>query len=168
LDNLDSFYNELSSDIKKQNDTSPDWVSNENHSLKAYEAINILKKQKEMFISKNKLKSAYKKRGNFIISKTEVGNKVGKNSQTLFSKYEFSSKLKTYFNDINSELEKKANKRIHAAKGSLQSRSKKELIQETKKSRSEIADSRAKSTAELLQLTLDKLPLDVKRALKLT
>lgn len=170
MNELNDFYEALTKVVDKEQSISsmPSWGSNEDHSAKAYEEINKLVEVKQLFIKKNKSKSAYKTKGNYLMTKTEVGKLVGINSQSLFSKYVFSKLLKKHFNKKNKELDEKAQKKINAPKRSHQSKNKSELVSEVQRKSDYLTNLQTKNAHELLQLTLDKLPLDVKRILKLT
>lgn len=170
--NLDEFYDDLiEQDLSESEDTTelPRWVSSNNSSQAAYEAIQELVKKKRKYIRAHKAKSAYKSKSPYQMTKTEVAKEIGSGikSQPLFNSNSYSKKLSDYFDDQNDLLHRAAEKRWSAPKGSHASKTKDELVLIVKEKSQTTKNLQEKSAAELMQLTLDKLTLDVKKKLGL-
>ena len=147
----------------------PEWVSANNSSLAAYEAIKSLYSQKMAYIRNHKKKYHYQKKKVYQINKSEVARAAGLNKPNSL----FNSKSVSYAVKLTIELEEKNNallktkdKILSGAVTGLNHKTRKELISEVRERDrfKEIAQTRAD---ELLALTLKHLPLDTKRRLGL-
>jgi len=171
---IDSFYQDLDEQNKLRIASKvPKWVSKNNRSWLAYNCICKLKEVKLKFIKKSKLTKAFSQKKKFLITKVEVARAMDLmlsgysniSSQTLFSKNDFSIKLTAFFDEQNKELSKMAEIKIKNAKTSLRSRSKSELVSVAQENRVSLTKIKQNTALELLELTINRLPLDVKRKL---
>lgn len=143
-------------------------VFKSNSSFAAYDAIRYFKHNKLVFIRANCSKTAYVKKSNYLISKTEVARRVGVTPQSMFNTTTYSKDLTAFFVAINDDLQSKAMARIYKKDaGSHASKRKSELLSIVQLKSSELNRVKQQTVCELMQLTLDKLPLDVRRRLQL-
>ena len=161
---LDSEFKTIKNEAKE---VLPNWVSKSNSSFAAYNAIRHFRDSKLAFIRANSRKSAYVKKSNYLISKTEVARYVGVTPQSMFNTTTYSTGLVAFFDGVNDDLEEKAMKRVHKSAGSHASKRKSELVSIVQSKSSELNKAKQKTVSELMQLTLDRLSLDVRRKLNL-
>jgi len=152
---------------EKEHEFVPSWVSEKNSSLKAYEAINILQAQKKQYIRRHSLKSQFIKKSSYKVSKAEVARMVMAKPQPLFNSVTYSDALSRYLDNVNHELEEAKLRRIAKNKGGLRVRKKEELVKELQAANKEKKDLLLETVDAVYERTLMKLPLDVKRKLKL-
>ena len=150
-----------------QKEDLPDWASDKNNSANAYRVINKLYEIKLAYIKINRAKTAYVLKNKYQISKVEVTKIAGGNPQPLFNCNSYSKDLKDYFTDKNDELYEKAIQRMSGGKGGNQKKSKKELVSLVQEMSSDVNATKQQTVEKLLQLTLDKLTIDVKRKMGL-
>lgn len=165
---LDSFLD--TDDLQQaEKEKLPSWVTDANSSMRAYKAIMSLKETKRQYIKKHGNKSAYGagKKKYYQISKTEVANAVGKKSQPLFNTTKYADELKTFFDEINNLLIIEKDKKLAKPTGGKKGKTKEELIKELNAAETASHDILTATVDELFQKTLDSIPLDVKRKLKL-
>lgn len=159
----------IDQDDLQEDDTNalPPWVSDKNKSLKAYEAIDTLRKQKKRFIRSHSLKSQYKKKSDYQISKAEVAALAGIKPQPLFGSASYSNALKVYLSEVNQQLEDSKNNRLSKAHNGLNTRHKSELVKELQDKTKEVEGLSQVNIDEIVTKSIAQLPLDVKRKLKL-
>lgn len=145
----------------------PAWVSEKNSSFKAYEAINVLKIQKKQFIRRHSLKSQFIKKSSYKISKAEVARIVMAKPQPLFNSVTYSDALSRYLDNVNQELEEVKLRKIAKNKGGLRVKHKEELVKELQVVNKENKDLLMETVEAVYERTLNNLPLDVKRKLKI-
>jgi len=157
----------------------PDWVSEDNASLAAYNAINNIKKEKYAYISKHKTASKFIVAKTFQVQKSEVAKILGKTTPALFYASSYSEKLLEYLEGkedqegvrnggVNGELMKRKNERIAKPRTGLASKSKKEVYVTAQTANSRIKELEAQTAEGQLELAIKKLPLNVRDKLKLT
>ncbi len=145
----------------------PAWVTEKNSSFKAYEAINALKVKKRQFIRRHNLKSQFIRKSDYQITKAEVARMVDAKPQPLFNSVTYSDALSRYLDNVNHELEETKLRKIAKNKGGLRVRQKEELVKELQAANKEKKDLLLETVDAVYERTLMKLPLDVKRKLKL-
>lgn len=145
----------------------PSWVSESNSSLKAYEAINVLKEEKKRYIKRHGLKSQYIKKSCYQITKAEVARMVGAKPQPLFFSNAYSAALTRYFDDTNNKLEEAKQRKIAKNKAGLRAKHKDVLVKELQIEKKEKEDLLVETVDAVFERTLSKLSLDVKRKLGL-
>jgi hypothetical protein len=157
----------------------PDWVSEDNASLAAYNAINNIKKEKYSYISKHKTTTKFRVAKTFQVQKSEVAEKIGATTQALFYASSYSEKLLEYLEGkedqegvrkggVNGVLMKRKNERIAKPRTGLASKSKKEVYAKAQTANSRIKELEAQIAADQLTLAIEKLPMNVRDKLKLT
>ena len=163
---LDPFIDQ--DDLPETNATElPAWVSNKNNSLKAYEAIDLLRKQKKRFIRGHSLKSQYKKKTDYQITKAEVARMVGTNPQPLFGSASYSNALTVHLKEANQKLDDAKNNRLSKVRSGLNARRKGELVKELQNKTKEVEKCAQMNVDKIVKRSIAHLPLDVKRKLKL-
>jgi len=165
FDEGNNIYNKTKSSTNKL----PNWVSDKNSSLSAFNVIQSIFKERMNYIRRHKKKSHFSKKSTYHISKSEVARAVGiKKPNSLFNSVSvtYSGQLTNEINEKNKILLIAKDKAISQIKTGLNQKSKQDLISEVrgKNIYKNIAESRAD---ELLELALEKMPLDTKRRLGL-
>ena len=156
-----------------------DWISEDNPSLAAYNAINNIKKEKYAYISKHKTATKFRVAKTFQVQKSEVALIVDITTQSLFYCLSFSEELLEYLEGkkdqkgvrqggVNGELMKRKNERIAKPRTGLASKSKKEVYVTAQTANSRIKELEAQNAEGQLKLAIKKLPLTVRDKLKLT
>jgi predicted transcriptional regulator len=151
----------------------PEWVSPDNASLAAYQAINSFKKDKLTYISKHKTATAFRIAKTFQVQKKEVADKIGATTQAIFYASSYSEKLLEYLEGkkgkggVNNELMKRKDERIAKPRTGLASKPKSEVYSTAQDAKKRIEELEAKNASEQLALAIAKLPLNVRDKLKL-
>ncbi|ABM02020.1 hypothetical protein Ping_0152 [Psychromonas ingrahamii 37] len=161
----DELSNEPLEEVEKEK--IPKWVSSENSSLNAYNALLLLNKKKKAYIKKHGLKSQYIIKSNYQIKKSEVARATGKTAQPLFHSTAYSESLLRFFNQLNKQLEEAKEKRILTVKNGLQSRNKEDLVNEHKDLLKNHEETQLQTVDGVYQRLLDNMSLDVKSKLGL-
>lgn len=165
---LDSFLD--ADDLpESEKHTLPSWVSDANSSMGAYKAILSIKESKLQYIKGHGNKSDYGagKKQYYQITKTEIANAIGKKSQPLFNTTKYASELKAFFDEINNLLVNEKEKKLAKQAGGKKGKTKEELIKDLNLAETSNSALLTATVDELFQKTLDSIPLDVKRKLKL-
>jgi hypothetical protein len=153
----------------------PTWVVyDENHTTyKSWQAILALKEEKEKLIT-NYGKVANKKTPNSLyeISKSKVSKRVKVSAQGIFRTSKFSPSVLGFFDDINDDLRKlHENEQLKQKKRQINTgiRSKKKgiIAKSHQCIEKELNQLKAKKTKEVLDLAINKIPLDYKLKLGL-
>ena len=153
----------------------PAWVVNdENHTTyKSWHAILELKKEKE-----NRIKN-YGRVGDrktpkslYVISKSEVAKKVRISPQSIFRASKFSELILDFFCEVNDLLhvsyEKEQIKQKKRQKNTgVRSLKKKAMVKSHQDIEKELNQLKAKTTKEVLDLAINKMPLDFRLKLGL-
>ena len=157
-------------------DKLPAWVSADNASLAAYEAINSFKKKKFAYIRKHKTATAFRIAKNFQVQKKEVADKIGATTQAIFYASSYSEKLRFYLegkddkgeDGVNYELMKRKEERIAKPRTGLASKTKTVVLATAQSGRNRIKELEKQNAADQLTLAIAKLPHNVRIKLKLT
>jgi len=156
-----------------------EWVSKDNKSFVAWEAINNIKKEKIAYISKHKTATAFRTVSKFQVKKSEVALIVDISTQMLFYGLSYSKKLLEYLEGkedqegvrdggVNGELMKRKNERIAKPRTGLASKSKPEVYATAQEAKKRIKELEAQNAEDQLTLAIEKLSFDVRDKLKLT
>lgn len=166
-DYLDEFLDKSELETPSEQASRPAWVTNKNSSAAAYDAIQSLYKEKLRYIRNHSKKVDFIKKGNFEISKSEVAKVVGVKMQAIFHSVNYAECLKKELDETNEKLhvakDAKLAKRYSGHKG----KTKDELITVVRELKARDNQISATTTEKVLERTLERLPLDVKRQLKL-
>ena len=154
----------LNENKKPQNDR-PSWVSNQNATRAAYDAIQIIQKEKVNFISKHHRKIDYRTKRRYLIQKSEVESLSGTTRQVLFNLSKYSAELNNYLEEVNNNLGKLKDKRLKNISRSIQSKSKPELITKAKEINQKY-EALSKNTAEQqLDIAISRMSLATRKKL---
>ncbi|WP_114325131.1 hypothetical protein [Candidatus Colwellia aromaticivorans] len=152
---LDILNKEVNSNIKEG---VPDWVSEKNASLKAYNIINELKLEKLTFIKKHSKVTDYRKKGNYQIKIQDIVRQMKEGRTGVFQSNSYSTDLKKYFKEINDELEKKMNARIKK-KGGLLAKNKITIVKKAQSLQQEYDELKDKKLSEFYDDLIGKMPI---------
>lgn len=151
------------------NEEHPSWVSDSNASLKAFNAINELFAVKAKRLEDGRSTLSTLKKSEWQISISEVATNISVSRVTLGSTASYAEDLKNYIGEINQRL---LDKKHYIQKTLKQTREKgrkahkkSELLRSNQQLRREIEELAKRQAMELLQLTIEKLPLPVRQAL---
>lgn len=152
-----------------EQESNPAWVSSSNASLKAFNGINELAEQRRNKIMEGVSKLTRK--SDWQISVAEVARKTGVSRVTLGNTASYSIELKAYLESINRKLESlkrevKERKRATKQKGKKANK-KSEILRSEQLLRKKVEEMESKQVTELLELTISKLPLPVRKQLGL-
>jgi hypothetical protein len=167
LDYFDQFDDEGAEKSVSKRDSLPDWVSDSNSSLAAYQAIQSLYKEKMQYIRSHSKKSHYTKKSSYHISKSKVARAAGlAKPNAIFHSVDYASKLTKELNDKNALLLASKEKALLSRSSSRKNMSRKELETELR-ARDRYKEISELKVDEIVDLTLKRLPLAVKRQLHL-
>lgn len=156
-------------EAKSNNSELPNWVSEKNITIFAFNYINQLKKGKLDFIGKHNKVNDFRVKGKFHISASEIARHINVATTTLISTSAYSKDLKSYLDSVNVELEKakelkfsKHKKTLHAG---LKQHKKDEIRIELQITRKELKELKEKNAIEQARLILESLGLPIKHKL---
>lgn len=166
-DYLDEFLDADALEESTAKPIRPNWVSDSNSSGAAYEAIQSLYQQKLRYIRQHGKKTDFIKKSTFEISKSEVARVVGVKMQAIFHSVNYASALQKELVEKNDKLLKIKDAKLASRYSGEKGKTKDELIQKVRELKARDKLLSKTTTDEVLELTLQRLPLDVKRNLKL-
>lgn len=167
LDYFEQFDDEREGSSISEPAMLPDWVSVTNSSLAAYQAIQSLYKEKMRYIRQHSKESHYKNKGTYHIFKSDVARAAGlRKPNAIFHSVDYSGSLTIELDNKNILLASAKAVALSRKSNSIKDLSKNELLSKLRgRDRfKEIAESKAD---EIVTLTLDRLPLTVKKQLHL-
>ena len=152
-----------------EHDSIPAWVSSSNASLKAFNGINELAEQR-----RNRIKASVSKltrKSDWQISIAEVARTIGVSRVTLGNTASYSSELKSYLESINRKLQSfkreiEERNRANKQKGKKANK-KSEILRSEQLLRKKVEKMESQQVTELMELTISKLPLPVRKQLGL-
>lgn len=159
-------------------ETLPEWVSANNSSLAAYEAINRIKKEKFAYISKHKTATKFRVAKTFQVQKKEVADAIDATTQAIFYASSYSEGLLEFLEGkeaqdgsrqggVNGELMERKNERIAKPRTGVAALSRPEVNKTATSANARIKELEAQNAADQLTLAIVKLPLNVRTKLKL-
>ncbi|WP_372379653.1 hypothetical protein ACBZ91_18665 [Vibrio natriegens] len=169
-----NFFDDLFEQNKPNVDDWRSWVVNdESHTTyKAWKAILKLKDEKQANISKcgkidmNKIPKAL-----YQINKEEVAKIVSKTAQNIFRTSKFSPSVLEFFNGINKELlaslEFAQTEQEKRNQTGLRPKKKTEIIASHQDIERQLVACKSRLVDEVLNLSVSKMPLDLRKALNL-
>lgn len=107
----------------------PDWVSEKNASLQAFDAISSIKIEKLEYIRKNKRFGAFRTKKTYQVGTAEVSKMVGVTPQALFHTSTYSTNLKSFLDEVNKDLNEKKTKRLEAKSEGVREKPKAEVYE---------------------------------------
>ncbi|GGE69667.1 hypothetical protein GCM10011533_22500 [Streptosporangium jomthongense] len=147
----------------------PSWVSDTNASMKAWQYVEELKKEKSLYIKRHQKVTDYLTQKTYQIKGSDVANALSINRASLMNTSSYSPHFKKYLDSVNADLAAAKEARILKAqkapsRGSIRN-SKDELVQTNTELKKRVAELEAQKTEELVHYAFDQLPLPVKRKL---
>lgn len=167
IDYLDEFLDEDALEESTAKPIRPNWISDSNSSGAAYEAIQCLYQQKMRYIRQHSKKTDFVKKSNYEISKSEVARVIGVKMQAIFHSVNYASALENELVEKNDKLLKTKDAKLASRYSGEKGKTKDELIQKVRELKARDKLISKTTTDEVLELTMQRLPLDVKRNLKL-
>jgi hypothetical protein len=143
--------------ISNQKEILPDWVSENNSSLKAYRKINELKLDKLDYIKRHSKVSDYRKKSNYSISNQDVIDALQMGRSGLFGHNSYAEALKGYLKSTNEELEQKKSSRLK--KGGLLAKDKKTVVKKAQSLQQEYDALKNKKLSEFYDDLVNKMPI---------
>jgi hypothetical protein len=146
----------------------PEWASDKNASLAAFQTIEKLKWCKLQNISAVRSSKQFdRNKSNYLIGKAEVAKAIGVKPAPLFNSptSSFSNHLKAYFDKVNDMLAKKVKFKLDQAKNGVRSRSKDDLVSEVQQLRGDVLKKNESTPEESFIRFLNKLPFDIRQKL---
>ena len=163
----DYFENFLDKNEVSEESQFPSWVTPKNSSLKAFNALIGLEKQKKEYIRRHSRKSHFSKKSDYLIQKSELGRAIGVAPQPLFNSVSYSSDLTEYLEQTNQKLNAAKERRLaHVDKG-LQKQNKEYLVRLLQSERKASQNQLNGTVEAVYQRTIENLSLDVLRMLRL-
>lgn len=175
LDELftDGFLDSLDDDSTEEQIIQPSWVADEKEhtTYRAYYAILELKAQAEKAIKIFGEVETKKTPKFYKLKKSDIAKKVGVSAQSIFNTSSFSSHIRAFFNDVNDELlikhQAEQKKQIRRKKTGLRIKKKEQIVVSHQGIEKRYNDLKALKTEEVLNLSIEKMPIDLKAKLGL-
>lgn len=147
----------------------PDWVSEKNASLQAWEYVEQLKKEKELYIKRHHKITDFLAQKTYQIKGSDVAIALKINRASLMNTSSYSPHFRKYLDSVNAELMAAKKAKVKKAKntpsrGSIRS-SKDELVQANTELKNLVSKLEEQKTEELVRYAFDQLPLPVKKKL---
>lgn len=173
----DEFLSGLEDNSHKENNSAldrPSWVSEDEQSstAKAWRTMLELKEEKEKSIENfKKIATKHTPKSIHCFTQSAVAKKVGVSPQSLFHASSFSTEALKFFNDVNLELEKlweDAKKKQEKRKSTgIRGKKKDEIRESHQQIEAKLKRLRERTTKEILDLTIERMPLDLKHKLNM-
>ncbi len=156
-------------DTEEPKEEHPDWASERNASLKAWQYVEGQKKEKARYIKRHHKITDYQIQKPYQIKGSEVAKALNMNRSSLMNTSAYSEDFKTYLDDVNTELEASKNAKLKKSRkspsrGSIRN-SKSELVQSNDELKKRVTELESQKTEELVRYAFDQLPLPVKKKL---
>lgn len=147
----------------------PNWVSNKNSSLRAWQYVENLKKEKALYIKRHHKATDYLVQKTYQIKGSEVAEALNISRVSLMNTSNYSPHFKKYLDGVNAELAAAKEAKLQKARklpsrGSIRS-SKDELLQSNTELKRRIAELEAQNTEAIIRYAFDQLPLPVRKKL---
>lgn len=151
-------------------DERPDWVSEKNASAAAWQCVEEMKREKQLYIRRHRTPTDFLVKKKYQIKGSEVAAALEMNRATLMNTSRYSPYFRDYLDSVNAELEEAKSAKLKKAGnptaiGVKKSR-KDDLVNLVQKLRKENEELRALA-AEPLDEIYENLPLPIKKKLGL-
>lgn len=166
---MDYLKNRVEEAASQQEPERPDWVSDRNASLKAWQYVEELKKEKSLYVKRHHKVTDYLTQKTYQIKGADVASALGINRASLMNTSSYSPHFKKYLDSVNAELSAAKEAKILKARkpssrGSIRN-SKDELVRANSELKKRVVELEAQKTEELVRYAFDQLPLPVKKKL---
>ncbi|MGM0783576.1 MAG: hypothetical protein ACQEUM_05665 [Pseudomonadota bacterium] len=153
----------------EQETQHPDWVSDKNASLKAWEYVEQLKKDKALYIKRHHKITDFLAQKDYLIKGSDVASALKISRASLMNTSSYSPHFRKYLDSVNAELSAAKQAKIQKTKkapsrGSIRNR-KDELVEANKELKKRLSDLESQKTEELVRHAFDQLPLPIKKKL---
>lgn len=147
----------------------PSWASDKNASLKAWQYVEELKKEKSLYIKRHHKITDYLTQKSYQIKGSDVASALKVNRASLMNTSNYSRHFKKYLDSVNTELAAAKEAKILKAqkapsRGSIRN-SKDELVRANTALKKRVSELEAQKTEEVVRYAFDQLPLPVKKKL---
>lgn len=147
----------------------PPWVSDSNSSMRAWQYVEELKKEKALYIKRHHKITDYLTQKTYQIKGSDIANALGINRSSLMNTSSYSPHFKKYLHGVNTELAAAKEAKIRKSqktpsRGSIRN-SKDELVRANAELKKRISELEVQKTEELVRYAFDQLPLPVKKKL---
>ncbi len=147
----------------------PIWVSDKNASLKAWQYVEQIKKEKALYIKRHHNITDYLTKKPYQIKGADIANALKISRSSLMNTSNYSPHFKKYLEGVNEDLGAAKEAQLKKSKnspsrGSIRN-SKEELVRVNTELRNRVAELEAQKTKELVCRAFDQLPLPIKRKL---
>jgi hypothetical protein len=148
---------------------TPEWVSKDNASLKAWQYVEQLKNEKELYIKHHKNITDYLTKKPYQIKGSDIAKALKINRSSLMNTSKYSCHFVKYLNNVNAELVAAKEAQLKKAKnspsrGSIRN-SKEELVLANTELRKRVTELETLKTEELVSRSFDHLPLPIRKKL---
>ena len=154
---------------KEQEEDVPHWVSSKNHSFKAWQYAESLKKEKLLYIKRHESITDFSIQKRYQIKGSDIANALKISRASLMNTSKYSHDFRRYLDSVNQELDDAKEKRLKKSKespsrGSIRN-TKDELVKANTELRSKIDKLEALKIEEIVCRTFDQLPLPIRKKL---
>ena len=154
---------------KEQEPDWPEWVSNKNASLKAWQYAEELKKEKSLYVKRHNKITDFLIQKTYQIKGSDIASALSISRASLMNTSKYSCYFKRYLDGVNKDLAEAKEAKLRKAKdtpsrGSIRS-SKEELVRANTELRKRVTDLETQKTEELVSRAYDQLPLPIRRKL---
>lgn len=148
---------------------TPKWVSKDNASLKAWQYVEELKKEKALYIKRHKNITDYLTKKPYQIKGSDIAKALKINRSSLMNTSKYSGLFVKYLDNVNAELVAAKENQLKKSKqspsrGSIRN-SKEELVFANTELKKRIIELEALKIEELVRHSFNQLPLPIKRKL---
>jgi len=154
---------------KEKQPDIPKWVSNENVTLKAWQYVEELKKEKALYIKRHHKITDYSTKKDYQIKGSDIAKALGINRQSLMNTSKHSANFRKYLDSVNENLTVAKEAQLKKSKGSPSRGSirdsKPDLFSINTELRKRVDELEVQKTEELVRRAFDLLPLPIKRKL---
>ncbi|EJB8531320.1 TPA: hypothetical protein KDY48_001876 [Vibrio parahaemolyticus] len=167
----DEFLDSLDDDLTIESSTMPSWLvdDREHTTYKAYHAILTLRAEAETMIKGFGEIETQKTPKFYQLKKSNIARRVGVSAQSIFNSSSFSSDIRNFFDEVNDELlclHQAEQKKQQQRKNTGIRRKKKEAVVVSHQSLEKKYNSlKALTTKEVLDLSVERMPVDLKAKL---
>ncbi len=169
----DDFLDSLDEDSMAESSAALSWVIDDkgHTTYKAYYAILVLKAHSETMIKDFGEVETQKTPKFYQLKKSNIARKVGVSAQSIFNTSSFSSDIRAFFDDVNDELlmlhQAEQKKQIRRKKTGLRGKKKEAVVVSHQSLENKYNALKALTTKEVLDLSIEKMPIDLKAKLGL-
>lgn len=166
---MDYLKKRLEEAASAQNIERPDWVSAKNASLKAWEYVEQIKKDKFLYVKRHNKITDYLTQKTYQIKGSDVAKALKMSRASLMNTSSYSPNFKKYLDNVNSDLASAKDAQLKKAqkvpsRGSIRS-SKDELVRVNAELKKRVAELEMQKSEEIVCYAFDQLSLPVKKKL---